>query len=381
MRIYLDTETTGLDPAHDDLLEIAIIGDSGEVLLNTLIKPSSNNPIWPEAEAIHGITPEMVQDAPVLSEIAPRIEAAIKGREVIIYNASFDQGFLGSLLSSANSIKCCMEAWAEHVGDWSDYHGSYTWQKLTEAAHAVHFEWPGEAHRALADSLACRAVWLYLVDPDERKRVDAITEDKNNARLAAMALRELERKEQARREAQAKLIGQFIEHWWLREYGSNTHWTRKLWHSQVEDELAIVFFGKCLASLKLEEQFDITYHNQKGIPSHLKPASHFPKDNWYQAELNPCAAYIGKKRAWPLYDIAEKERIQRLYPLRFACPTVNDTEALLTKTKLKKAGFSEDQIAALEPVAERQNPNNFEWYFLYKLEKAALPDATKVLSL
>ena len=67
--------------------------------------------------------------------------------------------------------------------------------------------------------------------------------------------------------------------------------------------------------------------------------------HWYQAELNPCAAYIGKKRAWPLYDIAEKERIQRLYPLRFACPTVNDTEALLTKTKLKKAGFSEDQIA------------------------------------
>lgn len=60
---------------------------------------------------------------------------------------------------------------------------------------------------------------------------------------------------------------------------------------------------------------------------------------------------------------------------------MNDAELLLTKTKLKKAGFSEDQIAALEPVAERQNPNNFEWYFLYKLEKAALPDATKVLSL
>ncbi|MER2473138.1 3'-5' exonuclease [Photorhabdus laumondii] len=378
--VYLDTETTGLDPDYDELLEIAIIGDSGEVLFNTLIRPSPNNPIWPEAEAIHGITPEMVADAPALSEIAHQIEAAVKGQNVIIYNAGFDTGFLGSLLSSANSIQCCMEAWAEHVGEWSDYHGSYRWQKLTDAANAVHFEWPGEAHRALADSLACRAVWRYLVDPVERKRVDVITEDKHNARLAAMALNELERKEKARLDAQSKLIGRFIEHWWLRQYGSNSHWARKRWLSEVEDELAIIFFGKSLASLKLEEQFEITYHNQKAIPSHLKPASHFPKDNWYQAELSPCAAYIGKKRAWPLYDISEKERIRSLYPLRFACPALSDTEVLLTKTTLKKSGFSEKEIDALEPVAERQNPNNFEWYLLYKLEKAALPDA-KALSL
>ncbi len=375
MTIYLDTETTGLDHNHGELLEIAIVGDCGEVLLNTLIKPSTNTPIWPEAETIHGITPEMVADAPALSEIASQIKAAVKGRDVIIYNAGFDMDFLGSLLSSANSIKCCMEAWAEHVGEWSDYHGSYRWQKLTEAAHTVHFEWPGEAHRALADSLACRAVWQYLEDPDVRKRIDAITEDKRNARLAAMELRELERKEQTQLETQTKVMGQFIERWWLKQYGRRPHWTRKYFPKEADNELAIVFFGKCLASLKLEEQFEITYHNKKEIPSNLKPASHFPKDNWYQAELNPCAAYTGKKRAWPLYDIAEKERIRILYPLRFACPAVNDTEVLLTKTKLKKAGFTEKEIDSLVPVAERQNPNNSEWYLLYKFEKAILPDS------
>ena len=64
MTVFLDTETTGLDPDHDELLEIAIVDDSGEVLLDTLIKPSTNNPVWPEAEAIHGIAPEMVADAP-----------------------------------------------------------------------------------------------------------------------------------------------------------------------------------------------------------------------------------------------------------------------------------------------------------------------------
>lgn len=377
--VYLDTETTGLDPRHDELLEIAIVGDSCEVLLNTLIKPSASNPIWPEAEAIHGIIPEMVADAPALSEISPKIEAAVKGQDVIIYNASFDQGFLGPLLSSAKSIRCCMEAWAEHVGEWSDYHGSNRWQKLADAAHAVHFEWPGEAHRALADSLACRAVWQYLVNPDERARVDAITQDQNNSWRAGLALRELVREEGIRLAAQYQLAGQFIKHWWLRLYGSNLHWTQEYCQIEAENELAIIFFGKSLTSLELEDKFEVTYQNQKDIPPHLKPASYFPKDNWYQSELKPCAAYIGKKRAWPLYHSLEDERIRSLYPLRFACPALSDTEVLLTKTKLKKAGLSDQEISALEPVAERQNPNNFEWYLLYKLEKLALPDA-KVLS-
>lgn len=367
MTVYLDTETTGLHPDHDEVLEIAIIGDDGKVLLHTLIKPI-NNVSWPDAEAIHGITPEMVQDAPELSEIAPQIEAAVKGQEIIIYNAGFDTAFLGSLLSSANSIKCCMEAWAEYVGDWSDYHGSYTWQKLIDAADAVYFEWPSEAHRALADALACRAVWLYLVDPAERKRVDAITQNKKNERKAEVALMRLARKERLRWDVKSKFIGQFIDNWWLGKYGSNSHWARNCRLSEVKEEFANIFFGKSLASLELESRFETIYRNRNLIPSHLKPISHFHQDKWYLAELNPCAAYIGKKRAWLLYDIAEKERIKSIYPLRFAYPSLNDTEVLLTKTQLKKAGLSDDEIAELTPVSERQNPHNFKWYLLYKFD-------------
>ena len=173
MKVYLDIETTGLDPVNDELLEIAIVDGSGTAVLNTLIRPT-NNLIWPDAEAIHGITPEMVTHAPELYLIAPQIESAVTGKDVITYNASFDAGFLGSLLSSAGSVQCCMEVWAEHVGEWSEYHGGYRWQSLAEAAAVVHFDWPSKAHRALADALACRAVWQYLADPDERKRVDAI---------------------------------------------------------------------------------------------------------------------------------------------------------------------------------------------------------------
>jgi oligoribonuclease (3'-5' exoribonuclease) len=37
--VYLDTETTGINPGHDDLVEIAILDDGGSPLVNTLVRP------------------------------------------------------------------------------------------------------------------------------------------------------------------------------------------------------------------------------------------------------------------------------------------------------------------------------------------------------
>nr|WP_247595137.1 3'-5' exonuclease [Salmonella enterica] len=105
-RVYLDTESTGLSPADDALLEIAITDDSGTPLLNTLICPPETFTAWPAAQAVHGITPAMVRDAPTLYALAPAIRAAVKDQDVIIYNAEFDAGFLGDLLAGAQSVQC-----------------------------------------------------------------------------------------------------------------------------------------------------------------------------------------------------------------------------------------------------------------------------------
>ena len=37
--IFLDTETTGLNRADDDVLELSVINDAGDVLLDTLVQP------------------------------------------------------------------------------------------------------------------------------------------------------------------------------------------------------------------------------------------------------------------------------------------------------------------------------------------------------
>jgi DNA polymerase-3 subunit epsilon len=59
--VYLDTETTGLEKS-DEIIEISIIDAAGQVLLNSLVRPSK--PIPMNATAIHGISNDQVQKAP-----------------------------------------------------------------------------------------------------------------------------------------------------------------------------------------------------------------------------------------------------------------------------------------------------------------------------
>ena len=159
--VYLDTETTGLNPPKAEIVEITIIDDEGNSIIDTLVKPL-NLTSWPQAQRIHHISPAMVADAPTLDDIAERIKEAVKGKTVVIYNAGYDTTFLPELLDSADSVECCMLRWSEHKGEWSDYRQSYKWFKLSDAAAEIGYQWEGEAHRALADTLATRAVWNYL---------------------------------------------------------------------------------------------------------------------------------------------------------------------------------------------------------------------------
>ena len=83
--VFLDVETTGLDPRTDEIIEIGILEDAGRVLLDSLVRPERHRR-WPGAEAIHGIAPDDVADAPTLDELRPRIVAAIHDGLVVIYN-------------------------------------------------------------------------------------------------------------------------------------------------------------------------------------------------------------------------------------------------------------------------------------------------------
>ena len=99
-----------------------------------------------------GISPNDVRNAPTQSQISDDIRKVVKGTRVVIYNAPFDSKFLPELEDAAE-IKCAMRAFAEF--------NKSKWKSLTNATKIIGYEWEG-AHRALADTLALRAVWKHM---------------------------------------------------------------------------------------------------------------------------------------------------------------------------------------------------------------------------
>lgn len=95
IEIVLDTETTGLDYTRERLVEFAAVRlENGKIKdsFQTLINPEQH--IRKSSIAIHGITPEMVEDAPTEAQILPKILEFIGEYPIVAHNAIFDYSFL-----------------------------------------------------------------------------------------------------------------------------------------------------------------------------------------------------------------------------------------------------------------------------------------------
>jgi len=96
----IDTETTALDGV---VCEIGVIAGDGSILFHSLVNPEC--PMWP---IMWILTARLAQSARryCLQELTQEWE-------------------------------CAMEAYAAYCGNWSDYHGDYTWIPLAGNPRAV----------------------------------------------------------------------------------------------------------------------------------------------------------------------------------------------------------------------------------------------------
>ncbi len=100
-QIFLDTETTGLNPESGDrIVEIGCI----EMVNRRLTGEHKHFYLNPERKGhedairIHGLTDEFLADKPLFAAVADELLAWLQGAEVIIHNAGFDVGFLNAEL-------------------------------------------------------------------------------------------------------------------------------------------------------------------------------------------------------------------------------------------------------------------------------------------
>ncbi len=91
----VDLETTGGDPAFDRITEIAVLQVEGLELRSrwsTLVNPGCS--IRADAQALTGITNEMLAAAPRFERLANELLGLLDGRLFVAHNARFDYGFL-----------------------------------------------------------------------------------------------------------------------------------------------------------------------------------------------------------------------------------------------------------------------------------------------
>lgn len=157
--VYLDTETTGLG-SDAEVVDLALIGADGRVVLETLVRPS--RPIPSDATAIHGISDADVAASPYWPEVFDLLGSLLDGRPVVVYNAAFDRRIIAQccdrhrLVLPTGDWHCAMRAYADYYrAEESGARGS-GWRKLTVAA--ARFGAAAGTHRAAADAVACRAV-------------------------------------------------------------------------------------------------------------------------------------------------------------------------------------------------------------------------------
>lgn len=165
--VYLDTETTGLDKT-DEIIEISIIDDGGQVLFESLVKPS--RPIPPDATRIHGIRDEDVQSARTWPAIWPQVRGVLFNRLIVIYNESFDLRLMQQSHRLYNlpwkdrlNTFDLLKLYAEFRGDWDNYRRSFRYHSLADAGRHCHISLPN-AHRSTADTLLTRAILHYIAE-------------------------------------------------------------------------------------------------------------------------------------------------------------------------------------------------------------------------
>ncbi|MBE6596856.1 MAG: 3'-5' exonuclease [Ruminococcaceae bacterium] len=163
--LFFDLELTGFYD-HDEILSITIIDGNGDMVMDTLVKPEHTKK-WNRTEKIHGITPDMVVDAPTLKELTPKIkEIFANAKNLIAYGVSTDFSHIKYIYDTPEErdelhkkVRCCANEYVRYI---HEHRPELEHASLIDAMECLGIEWEGVPHSSIADTFACRKVWNVL---------------------------------------------------------------------------------------------------------------------------------------------------------------------------------------------------------------------------
>ena len=169
--IFLDTETTGLSfqDGHK-IVEIACIETKDLIptnkIFHKLINPERDVP--EEAFKIHGFSKEFLSTKKTFDAIAEEFLNFIKGKKIIIHNASFDLGFLNNELGRIKKPKIKAEVIDSLEVARNKFPG--TSNSLDALCKRFNIDLSKRTkHNALLDCELLREVYINLLDIKEPK--------------------------------------------------------------------------------------------------------------------------------------------------------------------------------------------------------------------
>lgn len=195
--VVFDTETTGLYPWRDKIIEIGAVrfrnGDPTETF-HTMVNPGIHIPEM--VTQINHITDDMVAAAPDISEVIPAFDAYVGTDALVGHNIDFDLRFIkssGSTLTDNNRlyidtaelsrqmVKGPDKVYDESSGKWrNDYNSQFEVKGhnlglMCEFYGIEH----GELHRANEDALVTGKLLVALMNDTER-----VKKARRNSRMA-----------------------------------------------------------------------------------------------------------------------------------------------------------------------------------------------------
>lgn len=153
----LDTETTGVNQAKGDkIIEIALLTydlDTFSLTNRYVQRIDPDRPIDPSAQAVHGISYEMLMGCPKWEDVVDDVHRIISNSKCLVaHNFGFDGPFIaGELLRVGKTVPTINSFCTMENGRWATFNGKSP--KLSELCFALGVDYdPSAAHAADYDT-------------------------------------------------------------------------------------------------------------------------------------------------------------------------------------------------------------------------------------